>query len=171
MFGFNTDGDGRSVRIVNAKGEVISENAFMSLETYVEQEEKGLTPMYFDVPSSPESHQRKREISTADERIATIKYNIERGFDARTHRWELHGTKSLALTKNMAGIVTDESFKTTMDGLYAIGDTAQAGGTILGSCNSGILAAEHIVPKLPKIKHSEIDAAQVKVWKDRLGSA
>ena len=168
MFGFNTDGDGRSVRIVNAKGEVISENAFMSLETYVEQEEKGLTPMYFDVPSSPESHQRKREISTADERIATLKYTMERGFDARTHRWELHGTKSLALTKNMAGIVTDESFKTTVDGLYAIGDTAQAGGTILGSCNSGMLSAENIIKELPKIEYSEIDEAQVKVWKDRL---
>ena len=168
MFGSLTDGDGISTPIVNAKGEVISEHAFMSLETYLEQEEKGLTPMYFDVQSNPEDHQRKREISTADERMATLKYVEERGFDPRKHRWELHGTKSLALTKNMAGIVTDETFKTTVDGLYAIGDAVQAGGTVLGSCNSGIIFGEHIINELPKIEYSEIDEAQVKLWKDRL---
>jgi len=166
MFGSLTDGDGEPTRIVNARGEVVSETAFMSLETYVEQE--GLTPMYFDVPHTSESHQRKREISAADERMATLKYIQERGFDPRKHRWELHGTKSLALTKNMAGIVTDETFKTTVDGLYAVGDAVQAGGTVLGSCNSGIIFAESVVKQLPRIKHSEIDEAQVKLWKDRL---
>jgi succinate dehydrogenase/fumarate reductase flavoprotein subunit len=168
MFGSLTDGDGEPTPIVNASGEVISETAFMSLETYLEQEEKGLTPMYFDVPNTSESHQRKREISTADERLASLKYIQERGFDPRTHRWELHGTKSLALTKNMAGIVTDESFKTTVDGLYAVGDAVQAGGTVLGSCNSGIIFAESVVKELPKIEKSELDEAQVKLWKDRL---
>ena len=39
MFGSLTDGDGMSTRIVNANGDVVCENAFMSLEKYVEEEE------------------------------------------------------------------------------------------------------------------------------------
>lgn len=168
MFGSLTDGDGRSTPIVNARGEQISETSFMSLETYLEQEEKGLTPMYFDVQENPEWDQRKREISTSDERMATIKYVQERNFDPRKHRWELHGTKSLALTKNMAGVVTDEHFKTTVESLYVIGDAAPCGGTVLGAANSGIIFGNHIINELPTIPVPEVDEAQVKLLRDRV---
>ncbi|MGD9212184.1 MAG: FAD-dependent oxidoreductase [Desulfobacteraceae bacterium] len=167
MFGSLTDGDGRSTPIVNAKGEQISETAFMSLETYLDQEEKGLTPMYFDVQENPEEDQLKREISTSDERMATIKFVQERNFDPRKHRWELHGTKSLALTKNMTGVVTDENFETTVPNLYVVGDAAPCGGTVLGAANSGIIFGSHIAKKLQDIMPPEVDTAQVKIWRDR----
>lgn len=170
MFGSLTDGDGLSTPIVNAKGDVVAPNAFMSLEKYVEQEEKGLSPLYFDVQNNPEDHQRKREISTADERLVTLKYIKDRGWDPRKHRWELHGTKSLALTKNMAGIVTDETFKTTVDGLYAIGDSVQAGGTVLGALNSGMICAENAVKDVRAAEEPVIDETQVRHWKERLNA-
>ncbi|MCC6473663.1 MAG: FAD-dependent oxidoreductase [Burkholderiales bacterium] len=141
MFGSMTDGDGLSTRIVNARGDVVSPHAFMSLEKYVEEEAAGRTPLYFDVPSNPESHQRKREIAAADERPITLKYLQDRGWDYRTHRWELHGTKPLALTKFMAGIVVDETTRTSVDGLYAAGDCVQAGGAMTGAIATGFLSA------------------------------
>lgn len=141
MFGSMTDADGISTRIVNAKGDVVSPHAFMSLEKYVEEEEQGRTPLYFDVPSNPEDHQRKREIATADERPVSLKYIKDRGWNYRTHRWELHGTKPLSLTKFMAGIVVDDTLKTTVDGLYGAGDCVQAGGAVTGAIATGFLSA------------------------------
>lgn len=168
MFGSLTDGDGISTRIVNAKGEVVSPHAFMSLEKYVEEEEKGRTPLYFDVLSNLEDHQRKREIATADERPVSLKYIKDRGWNYRTHRWELHGTKPLALTKNMAGIVTDETFKTTVDGLYAAGDAVQAGGAITGAIATGFITAESAVKYAREAKELVIDEVQVRDCKERV---
>jgi len=168
MFGSLTDGDGQSTRIVNARGEVVNETAFMSLEKYVEEEEQGRTPLYFDVPSNPENHQFKREISTADERPVSLKYLKDRGWEYRTHRWELHGTKPLALTKNMAAIVTDETFKTTVEGLYAAGDCVQAGGAVTGAIATGFIAAENAAKYVRRAEASVIDAAQVEGCKERV---
>ncbi len=168
MFGTLTDGDGLSTRIVNAKGEVVSPDAFMSLEKYVEEEEKGNTPLYFDVPSNPEEHQRKREISTADERPVTLKYLKDRGWNYRTHRWELHGTKPLALTKFMAGIVVDETLQTTIPGLYAAGDCVQAGGAVTGAIATGFMSAENASKEALKIEVPVIDEAQVEEFKEQV---
>jgi len=168
MFGSLTDGDGISTRIVNAKGEVVSPNAFMSLEKYVEEEEKGNTPLYFDVPSNPEDHQRKREISTADERPVTLKYLKDRGWDYRTHRWELHGTKPLSLTKFMAGIVVDEELRTTLPGLYAAGDCVQAGGAVTGAIATGFISAETAAKGVKETEPPNVDEEQVKELKERI---
>ncbi len=168
MFGSLTDGDGMSTRIVNAMGDVVCENAFMSLEKYVEEEEQGRTPLYFDVPSNPEDHQIKREIATSDERPISLKYIKDRGWDYRTHRWELHGTKPLALTKNMAGIVTDETFQTTMKGLYAAGDCVQAGGAVTGAIATGFITAENAVRDAAETGDPIIDEGQVRDYKKRV---
>jgi len=168
MFGSLTDGDGISTRIVNAKGEVVSPNAFMSLEKYVEEEEKGNTPLYFDVPSNPEDYQRKREISTADERPVTLKYLKDRGWDYRTHRWELHGTKPLSLTKFMAGIVVDEEVRTTLPGLYAAGDCVQAGGAVTGAIATGFISAETAAKGVKETEPPNVDEEQVKELKERI---
>jgi succinate dehydrogenase/fumarate reductase flavoprotein subunit len=168
MFGSLTDGDGLSTRIVNARGDVVNENAFMSLEKYVEQEEQGLTPLYFDVPSNPEDHQLKREISAGDERPATLKYIKDRGWEYRKHKWELHGTKSLALTKNMAAIVTDETFKTTLEGLFAAGDCAQAGGSMTGCIGTGFITAEHAAQYARETEAPVIDEDQVQNFHEKI---
>lgn len=168
MFGSLTDGDGISTRIVNARGEVVSKDAFMSLEKYVEEEEAGRTPLYFDVPGNGEDHQIKREIATADERPVSLKYIKDRGWDYRTHRWELHGTKPLALTKNMAGIVTDETFKTTVDGLFAAGDCVQAGGAVTGAISTGFITAESAARYARETEAPVIDEDQVEGCKERV---
>ena len=168
MFGSLTDGDGLSTRIVNAKGDVVSENAFMSLEKYVEEEEQGRTPLYFDVPSNPEDHQLKREVAVADERPVSLKYIKDRGWEYRTHRWELHGTKPLALTKNMAAIVTDETFKTTLEGLFAAGDCAQAGGAMTGCIGTGFITAEHAATYAREAEAAVIDEAAVESLKEMI---
>ena len=168
MFGSLTDGDGMSTRIVNANGDVVCENAFMSLEKYVEEEESGRTPLYFDVPSNPESHQFKREIATADERPISLKYVKDRGWDYRTHRWELHGTKPLALTKNLAAIVTDETFETTVKGLFGAGDCVQAGGAVTGCIGTGFITAEHAAKYAGQAKEPVIDEDQVQRLKERI---
>jgi succinate dehydrogenase/fumarate reductase flavoprotein subunit len=168
MFGSLTDGDGISTRIINARGEVVCENAFMSLEQYVEEEEQGRTPLYFDVPSNPEDHQIKREIATADERPISLKYIKDRGWGYRTHRWELHGTKPLALTKNMAGIVTDETFQTTMDGLYAAGDCVQAGGAVTGAIATGFITAENAAKYAREAEAPVIEEDKIQSLKERV---
>lgn len=168
MFGSMTDGDGMSTRIVNAKGDVVSPHAFMSLEKYVEEEEQGRTPLYFDVPSNPEDHQRKREVATADERPISLKYLKDRGWDYRTHRWELHGTKPLALSKFMAGIVVDETLTTTVAGLYGAGDCVQPGGAVTGAVATGFLSAEHAARYAENAAEPLFDDAQVDACKSRL---
>ena len=168
MFGSMTDGDGISTRVVNANGDVVSPHAFMSLEKFVEEEEQGRTPLYFDVPGNPEDHQRKREVATADERPISLKYLKDRGWDYRTHRWELHGTKPLALTKFMAGIVADETLKTTLDGLYGAGDCVQAGGAVTGAIATGFLSAAHAAEYAQQAKAPVYDDAQVQDCKERL---
>ena len=168
MFGSMTDGDGMSTRIVNARGDVVSPHAFMSLEKYVEEEEQGRTPLYFDVPSNPEDHQRKREIATADERPVSLKYIKDRGWNYRTHRWELHGTKPLSLTKFMAGIVADDTLKTTVDGLYGAGDCVQAGGAVTGAIATGFLSAATAAQYARKAEEPVVDEAQVQDCKEWL---
>lgn len=170
MFGTMTDDDGISTRIVNAKGEVVSPHAFMSIEKYIEEEEKGRTPLYFDVPNNSEEHHRKREIATADERPITLKFLKDRGWDYRSHRWELHGTKPLTLTKFITGIVVDETFKTGVEGLYAAGDCVQAGGAVTGAIATGFLTAENAVKNACKIELSDVDEAQVEAIKERVFS-
>ncbi len=162
MFGSMTDGDGLSTRIVNAQGEVVSPHAFMSLERYVEEEAAGRTPLYFDVPSNPEDHWLKREIATADERTISLKYRKERGWEYDTHRWELHGTKALALTKFMAGIVVDETCRTTLDGLYAAGDCVQAGGAMTGAIATGFVCAASAVEFAGRAGDPTVDGTQVR---------
>jgi succinate dehydrogenase/fumarate reductase flavoprotein subunit len=168
MFGSMTDGDGISTRIVNAKGDIVSPHAFMSLEKYVEEEEQGRTPLYFDVPSNPKDHQRKREIATADERPVSLKYIKDRGWDYRTHRWELHGTKPLSLTKFMAGIVVDDTLRTTVEGLYGAGDCVQAGGAVTGAIATGFMSAESAAKYVREAETPVIDEAQVQDCKERL---
>lgn len=168
MFGSMTDGDGLSTRIVNAKGEVVNENSFMSLEKYVEQENLGKTPLYFDVPSNPEDHQLKREIACADERPVSLKYIKDRGWDYRTHRFELHGTKPLALTKFMAAIVVDVTMKTTVDGLYSAGDAVQSGGAVTGSVATGFISGTEAGKAALAAQHGSIDEKQVKACRKRV---
>lgn len=169
MFGSMTDGDGISTRIVNAKGEVVNENSFMSLEKYVEQESLGKTPLYFDVPSNPEDHQLKREIACADERPVSLKYIKDRGWNYRTHRFELHGTKPLALTKFMAAIVVDVTMKTTVEGLYAAGDAVQSGGAVTGSVATGFISGtEAAKAALAAVSEGTIDEKQVRACHKRV---
>jgi len=168
MFGSMTDGDGLSTRVVNAKGEVVNENAFMSLEKYVEQETLGKTPLYFDTPSNPEDHQLKREVACADERPVSLKYLKDRGWDYRTHRFELHGTKPLALTKFMAAIVVDVTMKTTVDGLYSAGDAVQSGGAVTGSVATGFICGTEAAKAAKSAPEGKVDEKQVKACRKRV---
>lgn len=138
--------------------------AHVSASKYAELEQKGKTPLYKNLDPLPDDYHKRVEVAYVDERLVSFKIAEDRGFNPRTHRYELAPNKPLNF-QVAPGILTDEDFGASLNGLYAVGDCA-AGLTSCGhAIPSAFLAADTLPSFIKYAGESILDEAQVESQK------
>jgi len=136
------------------------EIATTNTEKYAELERKGLTPLYRNLAHLPDDYHKRMEIAFVDEKMVDFKFAEERGANPRTHHYELCALKPLTFMA-ATGIFIDENHRSTMDGLYGIGDCAAPLHDCANAAVSGFLTADYLPDIISKTAEPVIDEAQV----------
>jgi len=119
-YGFFPNNEGLPMRTFTWNGqEVMNPNT----GRYTELERKGLTPIYHSLEHIPDDWHKRIEVGLIDQRMISIKIAEDRGFNPKTHRYELMANRAYNFGAP-AGIYIDEDFKTSLNGLYAVGNSA-----------------------------------------------
>jgi len=161
-FGVIDHGDGIRGKWFDATG---TEIPFPTAAMYREIENRGLDPVYCGVEDFPEDYQKRAEITSADERMVSLKLAEDRGFDPHAHRYELCTNKPINFAA-IPGLNGDEDFKTSLEGLYVIGDVCSG----LGGCGSAVMSGLLVADKMPdyvnRVGEPVIDEGQVESQKE-----
>ena len=121
-------------------------------------------PMYFTLENLPEDYQKRIEVAFVDERMVSFKIAEDRGFNPKTHWYELMDNRPNQL-HIPPGIWADGDFKASSKGLYAIGDCL-AGGHGCSTCTtSGLLVGDSIHTFVNDAAEPVVDEAQVESQK------
>ncbi len=142
-------GEGAKAPIVNARGEQIGEGR-VDVTLIFKEEKEGRGPCYVDVTSLPEEVHQQIEHGKKDAQPISAHLIKERGFDTRTHKFELLPYKGDRIAYPLAGIKIDEETKTSLNGLYAAGDNIGGttydglGGAMVFGRKAGIEANHYI---------------------------
>lgn len=143
--------------------EVINPNA----TRYRQLEEQGKTPIYFSFDHFTDDFHKRLEVGFADERLLSFKIAQDRGFNPKTHRYELQDMRPTGFYR-VSGIYIDDEFRVLrksvpIEGLYAFGDgTAGGTGGVAGAASGGLLLADSLPVLLKDIPEAIVDTAQVK---------
>jgi len=156
--------DGIPSKQFNWKGEQLPYVSWQSARGYAEMEQKGQTPIYYSIEHLPDDFQKRVEVAFVDERLVSFKIAEDRRFNPRTHHYEMMSNKPHNFV-TLAGINVNDRFRSTVPGLYAIGDCAAG----LHSCGeaavSGLLVGDSL-PSLvmeaaePVLKQAQIESQQ-----------
>jgi len=132
--------------------------------TYVgnrEAESKGLIPIYQSLEHMPDDFQKRLEVNFLDERMVSLKLAAERGFNPRTHRYEMMTYKPLQMMM-VQGILVDEHFESrNLKGLFAVGDCAAGVGGAYGACTSGLIVGADIEKYISEAGEPALDEEQI----------
>ena len=162
-FGVIDHGDGIRGKWLTWTGEEIP---FPTAGVYNQIEARGLDPIYCSVEHFPEDYVKRAEVTMADERLISLKLGADRGFNPRTHRYELMENKPLNFAA-IAGLNADENFRTSLNGLFVIGDACCGLGGCGSAIISGLLTADSLPEYIGKSTRPDIDEGQA----DRLPAA
>jgi len=131
---------------------------------YADLERRGKTPIYYSLDHLNDVYHKRIEVAYCDERPLSFKIAQERGFNPRTHRYEINA-KPLGFC-HWNGIFVDEYCKTSMDGLYAAGDcVASLQGCALAA-GSGIIIGLNAGSYIQGVGEPAVDESQVKSQKE-----
>ena len=131
----------------------------------VELAREGMDPFYYSLEHLPEDYHKRIEVAYVDERLLSFKVAEERGFNPKTHRYEMmeHRPNQLNCPP---GIVTDDNWKTNLEGLYAIGDTVAGNHNVAACAVTALLVGEHLPNVIGSIPDPKVDEAQVEAQKE-----
>jgi len=131
---------------------------------YAETEKNGFTPIYNSLEHLPDDFHKRIEVAFVDERLVSFKVAEDRGFNPKTHWYEIMPNKPYNFVA-VPGIYTNEDFEATLKGLYAIGDCAVG----LHSCGEaavgGLLVGDSIHTFVSEAGEPAVDLAQVESQK------
>ncbi|HUT68042.1 MAG TPA: FAD-dependent oxidoreductase [Dehalococcoidales bacterium] len=153
--------DGIAGKFLTWKGE---EFIFANAHKYHELEQNGKTPIYQTLEHLPDDYHKRMEVAYVDERLISFKIAEDRGFNPRTHWYELMPNKPLNFI-TASGISIDENFKASAKGLYAIGDCAAGFHSCGHAVVSGLLVGDSINTYVAEAGDLAVDEAQVKSQK------
>jgi len=154
--------DGISAKVFTATGEetVLPPGPL----DYLELERKGLLPLYQTLEHLPDDFQKRLEIHFADEAMIRLKLTADRGFNPRTHRYQVTGDRATRF--NNTGIVIDEDFMSSVPGLYGIGECTDTYGIGAGgTATAGFIVGDSIHQYVSKAGEPVPDEAQVESQK------
>ena len=156
--------DGIPAKHQTWKGEEIPTKIFGSAHRYAELEQKGLTPYYESLEHLHDDFHKRIEVTYVDERLVSFKVAEDRGFDPRTHRYEVMPNRPYEFGIS-SGINIDEDFQALLKGLYAVGDCAAG----LASCGeavvSGLLVGDTVHKYINEAGELVVDEDQVATQK------
>jgi len=124
------------------------------------REQPGKDPYYFSLEYLPDDFQKRIEVAYADERLLSFKIAEERGFNPRTHRYEMVDARPIQLHVP-PGIWADYDFKASLKGLYAIGDCVAGSHNVASASTSGFLVGDSIHTFVNEAPEPVVDEAQV----------
>lgn len=157
-FGSIDHGDGIRGQWLNARGEAIP---FPTAKMYDEIEKAGLDPIYCTIEHFNEDYQKRNEVCIADERFVSLKLAEDRGFDPKTHHYELMENRRFGFY-GLSGLYTDEQFRTEVEGLWSAGDCTLGLGGCGSACISGILVGKQMKEYCAAHELSTLDEAEIR---------
>jgi len=98
-FGNFTWNDGLTSKYLTWDGE---EFGYNNAPKYIELEQRGKTPVYNSIEHLPEDFTKRMEVAYADERMVSFKIAEDRGFDPKTHWYEMMENKPVVPQGNIA---------------------------------------------------------------------
>ncbi len=128
-------------------------------------EKQGKDPFYQSLTHLPDDFQKRVEVAFVDERMVSLKIAEERGFNTRTHWYELMDARPNQLNVP-PGINVDANFKTSLKGLYAIGDCVAGSHDVATASTSGFLVGDSIHTFISEADEPVIDETRVKSLKE-----
>jgi succinate dehydrogenase/fumarate reductase flavoprotein subunit len=154
--------DGIPGKVFTWKGEEISRPGG-PLE-YLEFEKKGMVPLYQSLENLPDDFQKRLEIHIMDETPMRLKLNQERGFNPKTHRYQVAGNRGSHVM--CGGIVVGDNFESSLKGVYAAGECSDTRGIGAGGASSaGMIIGDNIHKYVSEAGEPVIDKAQVEIQK------
>jgi len=132
---------------------------------YVELEQKGKLPIYASLEPIPDDYHRRIEVAIADERMISLKIAEDRGFNPRTHRYELMDNRQHHFMAP-AGVDVNNEFQSSLKGLFTIGDSAAGLHNFCNASTSGFLIGDDIKTYIDAADEPVIDEAQVESQKE-----
>ena len=137
---------------------------YPSANLYREIELKGKDPIYVTLDHLPEDYQKRVEVAFVDEKLVSFKIAEERGFNPRTHSYELMENRPLNLIIP-TGVNVDEDFKSSIEGLYAVGDCSNGGHGCGCATLGGLVVGNNMDKYVNGAREPVIDEAQVESQK------
>ena len=159
-FGNFPNNDGSPSKVFNWKGEELPSYYYSKIVGYDEAEHKGMAPFYQSLNHLPDDYQKRLELNYNDEWLFAMKIAEDRKFNPKTHWWEFGKNKPLQFMMPQ-GVATDEHFKSSVDGLYAVGDNAAGVGGAYGACISGLVVGDTVGSYISGAGEPDINESQV----------
>jgi len=131
--------------------------------SYYQLEMQGKTPIYYSLEHLNDDYQKRIETAFADERPMSFKIAEERGFNPRTHRYELNAKVNGFAWWN--GVAVNDDFMTSVNGLFAAGDCVSGFQGCAHASTSGLLIGDNIKTFINKTPEPIINEDQVESQK------
>jgi len=156
--------DGVPSKPFDWRGEEVAYPTWQSASGYAGLEQKGQTPIYQSLEHLTDDWHKRIEVAFVDERLVSFKVAEDRGFNPRTHQYELMPNKPHNFV-TVAGIATDDNFKASLKGLYAIGDCVAGFHSCGEAAFSGFLVGDSLHNLVSEAGEPVVDEAQVESQK------
>ncbi len=131
---------------------------------YAEMETRGLTPIYLSLEDYEEDFQKRVDLQNVDERLISLKFAEERGFNSRTHRYELMPLRAADFFV-IPGVNVDENCAASLKGLYSAGDCTAGLHSCSQALQSGFFVADNLPAYISSAGEPAIDEGQVESQK------
>ena len=135
-------------------------------EQYAELEKKGLTPIYESIENLSDDWHKRIEVCYTDERLVSFKIAEDRGFNPKTHRYELMALKPYQFSLSSGVCLINDEFQTSIKGLYATGDCTAGATGCSGSIPSGLYIGDNIYKFVNTVGEISINIEQVMAHKE-----
>jgi len=137
---------------------------YPTAQVYREIELKGKDPIYVSQSHLPDDYQKRMQVAFVDEKLISFKIAEDRGFDPRTHRYELmenHPLNHILPT----GVNVDDDLKSSLEGLYAVGDCSNGSHGCGNASIGGLIVGDNIHKYVSVAGEPVIDEAQAESQK------
>ena len=160
-YGLLIRSDGIPGKALNWRGEEIPSRYWQSISKLAELEQKGDTPLYYSLEDVlPDDFHKRMELYLNDMRLATFKLAEERGFNPKTHRYEVPPPMPYTFSL-VTGIDINEDYRASLPGVYAIGDNAAGLHACYMAVPSGFLLGYNLPSIVQNAGEPVLDEAQV----------
>lgn len=157
-----------SGKIFTSTGKVVGARQRTSIGPleYREYELKGLDPLYKSIEDIPEDFHKRIEVAIIHERMVQFKFAEDRGFNPRTHRYEIGISHHASMTEHAAGIKVDENLQGSLKGVFAIGDCHASNGIGgLGALTGGFYVGDNVHKYVSSVGEPALDEEQLESQK------